>query len=248
MDTEVDGFRHRQPLPRQTAMHAHPQGQLFGNQRGLLSLHTPEVRLVVPAHCAVWVPPRLAHGVSSFGPYDGWSLYWAEALCQHLPDTLTVLTVSPLLKHACQRALDVLENPQAAVPTGHLPRVLALIADEISLCPQPSLALPMPASPRLAALANALSLLPVNQFQLPVLAKNHGFSSRTLMRQFREQTGLSPSQWHTRARLFYSMELLADGASVTTAALECGYDTVSAFIAAFKRQCGVTPGSLLERE
>jgi AraC-like DNA-binding protein len=34
---------------------------------------------------------------------------------------------------------------------------------------------------------------------------------------------------------------LSNGASVTEAALDCGYQSPSAFIAAFKRTFGVTP-------
>ena len=38
------------------------------------------------------------------------------------------------------------------------------------------------------------------------------------------------------------MAIISAGAAVTEAALDCGYDSVSAFIAAFRRQFGVTPG------
>ena len=39
-----------------------------------------------------------------------------------------------------------------------------------------------------------------------------------------------------------ALEMLAAGAAVTTVALDLGYDNVSAFIAMFKREHGVTPG------
>jgi len=44
-----------------------------------------------------------------------------------------------------------------------------------------------------------------------------------------------------RARLLRGLELLAEGQSVTTVALELGYCNISAFIALFKRTFGVTP-------
>jgi AraC-like DNA-binding protein len=42
------------------------------------------------------------------------------------------------------------------------------------------------------------------------------------------------------------MELLADGASVTDAGQGVGYATTSAFIAAFRRVTGATPGRFVE--
>ena len=44
-----------------------------------------------------------------------------------------------------------------------------------------------------------------------------------------------------RARLQQSVVSLSSGASVTTAALDAGYQSPSAFIAAYKRTFGVTP-------
>jgi AraC-like DNA-binding protein len=38
------------------------------------------------------------------------------------------------------------------------------------------------------------------------------------------------------------LEVLAAGMSVTTIALDLGYDNVSAFISLFRRSFGVTPG------
>ena len=42
----------------------------------------------------------------------------------------------------------------------------------------------------------------------------------------------------------YSAAALAEGARVSEAALDCGYQSPSAYIAAFRRQFGVTPGQL----
>ena len=43
-------------------------------------------------------------------------------------------------------------------------------------------------------------------------------------------------------RLLHALRLLAAGQSVTTVALEVGYDSPSAFIAMFRRSLGATPG------
>jgi methylphosphotriester-DNA--protein-cysteine methyltransferase len=47
-----------------------------------------------------------------------------------------------------------------------------------------------------------------------------------------------------RARLLDFIRLLSEGKSVTNTALDCGYSSVSAFIAAIKGTFGYTPGRL----
>jgi AraC-like DNA-binding protein len=76
------------------------------------------------------------------------------------------------------------------------------------------------------------------------LARQHGLARRTLERRFREETGMSFGMWRQKARLLDSIRLLAEGRSVTETALECGYASVSAFIAAFRSTFGHTPGRL----
>jgi AraC-like DNA-binding protein len=49
------------------------------------------------------------------------------------------------------------------------------------------------------------------------------------------------SKWRQQLRLIQAMRLLAEGAKVTHAALESGYNTSSAFISMFKKTLGTTP-------
>jgi AraC-like DNA-binding protein len=49
-------------------------------------------------------------------------------------------------------------------------------------------------------------------------------------------------KWRQQLRLLHALRLLAAGETVTTAALEVGYDSTSAFISAFKTTLGTTPG------
>jgi len=67
------------------------------------------------------------------------------------------------------------------------------------------------------------------------------------MRLFQRETGLSFRGWRQRARLLSSLGALENGDSVTNTALACGYDSTSAFIAAFKGLFGFTPGELFKQ-
>ncbi|MGJ7904350.1 helix-turn-helix domain-containing protein, partial [Lysobacter sp. 1R34A] len=72
-------------------------------------------------------------------------------------------------------------------------------------------------------------------------------SERSLSRRFAAQTGHSLLQWRQRARLMRAMERLAGGDAVTAIALDLGYDSVSAFIAMFRRSLGASPTAYLAR-
>lgn len=72
--------------------------------------------------------------------------------------------------------------------------------------------------------------------------KRAGGSKRTLERLFGDETGLSLGRWRQRMRLIESLRLLAEGLSVTRVALEVGYRSPSAYVSAFRRELGTTPG------
>jgi AraC-like DNA-binding protein len=60
-------------------------------------------------------------------------------------------------------------------------------------------------------------------------------------RLFLDETGITLGKWRQQLRLMNAMRLLGEGAKVTYAALEAGYSTPSAFIAAFRRSLGTSP-------
>ena len=74
-----------------------------------------------------------------------------------------------------------------------------------------------------------------------------GLSPRTLSRRFLQETGISFALWRQQAQVLRSLEGLSRGEAVSEVAGACGYDNVSAYIAAFRRRFGVTPGRTLRR-
>lgn len=71
---------------------------------------------------------------------------------------------------------------------------------------------------------------------------------RTLARRLVAETGFSFSEWRQRARTLRAIQLLVEGMSVTTTAIELGYENISAFIAMFRRIMGVTPGQYVRAQ
>ncbi|MCH2316244.1 MAG: helix-turn-helix domain-containing protein [SAR202 cluster bacterium] len=69
-----------------------------------------------------------------------------------------------------------------------------------------------------------------------------GASGRTSARLFSEETKMTFRSWQCQARLLAGIVKLAEGQSVTSVALDVGYESPSAFIAMFKRALGMTQG------
>ncbi|MGB3434543.1 AraC family transcriptional regulator [Achromobacter sp.] len=223
---------------RHTAMHQHARGQLLGAYRGLLTVYAGDLQWVVASRQAVWIPPDQPHGLYSHGVYAGYSAYLSPAACAGLPAAPCVLHASDLLLAAVDRAASWNDDTEGPARN----RLIEVIRDEIRSLPQAGQALLLPREPRLQRLALALSDQPSDVRTQEEWAEAIGMSPRTLARHYLAETGLTLGAWRQRARLMRAQEMLAEGAAVTTVALELGYDNVSAFIAMFKRELGATPG------
>ncbi len=224
---------------RHLGLHHHPRGQLTALRHGLLTFGTEAGAWVVPSDYAVWMPPHQPHFGYSHGPFEGWSCYVAEPACATLPDHPCTIRVSGLLREAVMRAAgwegETLDDGQL--------RLALVILDELRAAADEPFGLPMPRDPRLVRIARALLEEPGDRRGIGDWASWAGTSERTLSRRFVEETGHSFTSWRQRARMMRALELLADGTAVTTVALDLGYDSVSAFIALFKRLLGSTPAA-----
>ncbi|HDV6319572.1 helix-turn-helix transcriptional regulator [Burkholderia multivorans] len=223
---------------RTTAPHAHARGQLVGALSGLLSIGLDDQDWVVPAIHAIWIPPHCRHGLQSFGPFSGWSVFVAEARCGALPSEPRAIRTTPLLREAVRRAATWDGSALDAAQT----RIADVIVDEIAAADAPSLGLVRPRDPRLVRITDALAADLADNRRLEDWARWAGLGARTLSRRFVAETGLTFAQWRQQARLMRALEKVADGVPVTTIALDLGYENVSAFIDMFRRALGTTPG------
>jgi AraC-like DNA-binding protein/quercetin dioxygenase-like cupin family protein len=219
--------------------HRHVWGQLVYGVSGVIRVHLERAAWLAPPTRAVWVPPGVTHALTMRGLVAMRTLYIAPALGAALPAEACVIEVEPLLR---EMILHVLKIGMLEAGRPDHARLAGVLIDILSSARAQDLVLPLPADRRALALAEAVQAAPDDRRDLAALAKDAGASLRTLQRLFPAETGLSLEAWRQKARLIHAVADLAGGAPVTTAALDCGYDSPSAFIAAFKRQFGVTPG------
>lgn len=76
------------------------------------------------------------------------------------------------------------------------------------------------------------------------IAAHAGMSVATLARRFREHMGLSPGEFLAQLRVSRACKLLKQTPlNVNEVAMDCGYESASAFSRAFRRQMKMTPSA-----
>lgn len=225
-----------------TPRHRHDWVQFSYAISGVLGVHTAEGSFFAPPQWGVWIPAGLEHEVVTSMRAEMRSLYVRREDCQWAPLRCRVLEVTPLARELIKSfCLLPAEYPEEGGSEGRLVQVLL---DQLAGLPEVGFSLPLPRHSRLLDLCNELIENPEQGVTLGQWAGRLGMSEKTLMRLFQRETGLSFRGWRQRARLLSSLGTLEAGDSVTRAALSCGYDSTSAFIAAFKGLFGYTPGEL----
>jgi AraC-like DNA-binding protein len=141
--------------------------------------------------------------------------------------------------------MDRLEHADLGGPARR--RSEAVLFDAIHAVEVSTVRAPMPADTRAAAVATGLIADPADSRTIEQWGRSVGATGRTLARLFVEQTGLTFGQWRTAARISAALDLLASGTSVARTAPAVGYQTPSAFIAAFARELGCTPAAYYAR-
>jgi AraC-like DNA-binding protein len=228
------------------AAHTHPEGQFYFAIHGLMVVETASGRCVMPPGRLGWIPPMTPHGASVIGsrhPAEpdalvGFTVHMLPALCEQFPAEPVVLSLSPVLEAILTR---MQQWPRQQALTAAEQRLLGVFIDEIQAAKPEPLRLKMPVSKGLATLAAAIVDDPADETSLDEWVVRLAMSRRTITRHFRAETGMSIVQWRQVARLQRALELLGDGESVTRVALTLGYDSVSSFIALFRRVIGTTP-------
>lgn len=213
--------------------HSHELAQIVFAKSGVMRVHTGKGAWVVPPQRALWMPAGLVHWIRCATVVAMRTVYLGAAGGLALPSTPVVLTVSPLLREVMLRLVE--GGP------GDRPALLTILTGELAVLPAVPLHLPEPNDPRLRRVCAALLADPGSRATLRQHARDAGASSRTLLRLFPAETGMGFRSWQRQLRLLVALERLADGQPVTAVALDLGYASPSAFIAAFRDALGTTP-------
>lgn len=225
-----------------TPRHSHPWVQFSYAISGVLAVHTDHGSYFAPPQWGVWIPAGVEHWVNTSTQAEMRSLYVDETAAGPPAAHCRVLEVTPLTRELIKSfsALD------ANYPLGDSPqaRLTSVLLDQLQGLSEVAFSVPLPRHSGLLRLCEALIARPDTVNSLTAWAQALSVSEKTLARLFQRETGLTFRSWRQRVRLLASLGALQEGSGVTQAALACGYESTSAFIAAFKALFGSTPGEV----
>ncbi|MEU6719198.1 helix-turn-helix transcriptional regulator [Nonomuraea sp. NPDC046802] len=225
------------------APHSHPHHhQLVCTRRGVLGVAVGDAYWVIPPTRALWLPASVVHKTGATRDAVLCSLYIAADRCALAWTEPTPVAVDGLLAHLIAYLSDDELADDARL------RAEAVVLDLLRPLPASPIDVPQAVDERVRAVADALLADPADQRGLDAHARSVGVSRRTLTRLFVRDTGMSFDRWRTHVRLQAALPLLAEGQPVSRVAHAVGYATPSAFLAAFRRTVGTSPGRYLNGE
>ena len=220
--------------------HAHDEHQLAWTPVGTLSVLAEGTTWLLPPARALWIPAGLPHETRANGRALMRSVYLPPARSPVSWDRPTVVTASPLLA-------EVITYLCGELAADRRSRAEALLTDLLTPVQVTELSVRVPDDPVAGPVARGLRDNPADQRTLAAWGRSVGASERTLARAFVTATGLPFGRWRTLLRLQAALPLLAAGEPVGRVAPRVGYETASAFVAAFRRETGTTPAACFSR-
>lgn len=225
------------PMPAGTVFdwHAHEDHQLAWAVRGVLTVRSGTEAWVLPSTRALWIPAGIRHETLSDGTATMRTAYVRPSSCPVTWTTCTPVVASSLMAELL--AYLGADDVQSARRL-HAEQVLVDILEPV---PAVSFDVRMPTESRAFEVATMLIEHPADPRTLAQFGADVGASGRTLARGFTQGTGLPFARWRALVRLNAAMQALAARDPVSQVARRVGYETTSAFIAAFRRETGITP-------
>jgi AraC-like DNA-binding protein/quercetin dioxygenase-like cupin family protein len=217
--------------------HTHELHQLAWASKGILRISATHATWVLPPTRALWIPAEVPHevraaqGATMTAAYlrpDRCSIDWAEPTAVRAGSLLREL-IGYLSRPGLERRART--NAES---------VLVDVLEPVDIA---TVELRLPTDIRALEVATAFQADPADKRSLAQWGSLVGASERTLARAFLTDTGISFGRWRTMARIQAALERLASGEPVGNVAHSVGYETPSAFVAAFRRQTGQTPGA-----
>lgn len=227
------------PMPAGSVFdwHTHPDHQLAWAAHGVLTVLTDTATWVLPPTRALWIPAGLRHETRSSGTALMRSAYLSPQRCPVSWPEPTPVAATRLLAEL----IGYLEAEDlAADQRTHAEAVLAGLLEPVTMTTI-ELRFPPPGSARDVALALAAN--PDDHRTLDQWGRLAGASGRSLARAFVAGTGLTFGRWRVLARLQAALPDLAAGSPIAGVARRAGYESASAFVAAFRRETGTTPAA-----
>ncbi len=222
--------------------HSHEEHELIWAARGVVTIFVDGRMWTVLPGAGLWIPSGVVHEghvaggvafrVTLFAP-EAWSRSWNQPMAVRVNEA-----AQQLLVHLAQTGM----------PSEERLRAQQVCIDMLEALEPSNITVPIPRDPRIGELVSGVLKDPADDRSLEQWARRLNLSSRTITRTFKAEVAMSFAQWRRLVRMRSAHVLLVDGLSVTAVGRKVGYGTTSAFVAAFRKVVGRTPGELLADE
>lgn len=237
-------LQHRNiPAHAGVSLYQHPKTQWLFVKEGVLALVTLSGRHIVPAGHGILVPANIKHELIAKTNVDLIALYFSESNIEDWLCEPRVIKGSDFFNAMMQEALTLPKSEHM------LPRhisLLALIESYLEHLPLLDTYLPYPQHEKLQVIVEKILKHPALKSDLVSWGKFVGLSARTITRRFKQETGLTYSQWRKRLNVQVAIKHLAQGDDIADIAKLLGYESSSAFIFMFRQQIGLSPKQFIK--
>ncbi|MSQ98456.1 MAG: AraC family transcriptional regulator [Xanthomonadales bacterium] len=234
----VVGLKDEYPAGYVDQEHSHNRAQLLYAVSGVMSVVTRHSTYAVPPQRALWMAAGVSHEVFCRSNVSLRTLYidaparkaeYADCRLIEVSDFLQALIIE-IVSFDIRKSISERERV-----------IVSLLLNEIWSMPRAPYHVRMPRNEKLCRACQIITEDPANHSSLDDLAEVACISRRTFTRLFRQETGMSFAAWRQQMRLMEALSLMGSGRSITTTAYEVGYNSPSAFTAAFHRTFGLSP-------
>ena len=229
-----------------TTEHQHTKGQFLYAEGGVLHVFLNQQHWYIPGRCFLWIPSNTPHYILSnskqvtmFGLYLDISPeddpFFKEANVYLVDDLLREMIWFTKNWSGCIASHDEAKYHFLKAVKSNLPSM----CHKVTGLP---IQHPYPKDKRLINIGIYLKNNLETNYSLDEIAKEFGFSTRTLSRLFKEDMGMSYVKFSRALRLARALELMAESnLNVYEIAVKVGYISLSNFSNLFYRIMGIRP-------
>ena len=226
--------------------HVHRKAELLYLISGNLTVQSQAGIWVVPPGRALWIPAGSVHSSLETGEIKARCIFFEPNFISYFPESCHLVFVHPLLREIINRLTALrLSSPRENEREDRLANVLI---DELVASPAEPFHLPLPTDKRLNRITRSLLDNPSLHITADDWCAHMGLSRRTLSRLFRQNVGMTFGTWRQMLHVQIALRELEQGVPVNIIAYDLGYESSSAFIKMFKRNTGLTPGTILSQD
>lgn len=245
----IYNFTRSQP---KTIEHQHDKGQLLYAEGGVLHVFINQQHWYIPGRCFLWIPPNIPHYILShskqiiiFGLYmdiyDNDDLFFKKENVYFVDDLLREMIWYTEKWMGCFGPDKRAEYYFLKAIKANLPAM----CKKVSAFP---IQHPYPKDERLIKIGQFLRKNLEKRYTIEEVAKEFGFSARTLSRLFKEDIGLSYVKFYRAIRISQALELMAENKlNVYEIAVKVGFISLSAFSNIFQRIMGMRPQEYMSK-